>query len=177
MVARISRCHPRNSRYTASRVKPHHPFMPSAVSREKPHKPFVPSAVSRGKPSPPVHAECRTQCGVSRHRTGPSIRSLTRSLGTGPSIQRLRRPSGRTDGCKDFPMSSAKSAMYRIERKASPPVHTECRNERKPPPPVHAECRIKRKPSPPAHADGRTPGRGNDTPPQDRQRDCSGKRG
>src|SRR3546814_3841407 len=35
----------------------------------------------------PVHAECRTQCGVSRHRTGPSIRSLARSLGTGPSIR------------------------------------------------------------------------------------------
>src|SRR3546814_7562393 len=34
------------------------------------------------KALPPVHAECRTQCGVSRHRTGPSIRSLTRSLGT-----------------------------------------------------------------------------------------------
>src|SRR3546814_10709089 len=38
------------------------------------------------------------KCGVSRHRTGPSIRSLARSLGTGPSIQRLRRHSGRTDG-------------------------------------------------------------------------------
>src|SRR3546814_6460289 len=58
------------------------------------------------KALPPVHAECRTQCGVSRHRTGPSIRSLTRSLGTDPSIQRLRRHSGRTDGGKDFPVRS-----------------------------------------------------------------------
>src|SRR3546814_6326791 len=45
--------------------------MPSAVSRGKPHHPFVPSAASRGKPSPPVHAECRTQCGVSRHHRRP----------------------------------------------------------------------------------------------------------
>src|SRR3546814_11239463 len=101
---------------------------------------------------------------------GPSIRSLTRSLGTGPSIQRLRRHSGRTDGCKDFPMSSAESAMYRIESKTPQLVHAECRIERKPPQPVHterrierkasqtvhAECRIKRKALPPVHAECRT---------------------
>src|SRR3546814_9791629 len=67
-------------------------------------------------------------------------------LGTGPSIQRLRRHSGRTDGGKDSPMSSAKSAMYRIERKTPQPVHAERRIKKKASPPVHAECRIKRKP-------------------------------
>src|SRR3546814_5184084 len=84
-----------------------------------------------------------------------------------PSIQRRRRHSGRTDGCKDFPMSSAESAMYRIESKTPQLVHAECRIERKPPQPVHterrierkasqtvhAECRIKRKALPPVHAE------------------------
>src|SRR3546814_3391881 len=75
-------------------------------------------------------------------------------------------------------MSSAKSAMYRIERKASPLVHTECRIERKPPPPVHAECRIKRKPSPPVHAECRTQVRCIEAPPQaPRYSACGATRG
>src|SRR3546814_17918515 len=86
---------------------------------------------------------------------GPSIRSLTRSLGTGPSIQRLRRHSGRTDGCKDFPMSSAESAMYRIESKTPQLVHAECRIERKPPQHVHTERRIERKASQTVHPECR----------------------
>src|SRR3546814_16499175 len=51
-------------------------------------------------------------------------------------------------------MSSAESAMYRIERKASPPVHAECRIKRKASQTVHAECRIERKT--PVHAECRT---------------------
>src|SRR3546814_1019426 len=72
-----------------------------------------------------------------------------------PSIQRLRRHSGRTDGCKDFPMSSAESAMYRIESKTPQLVHAECRIERKPPQPVHTERRIERKASQTVHAECR----------------------
>src|SRR3546814_20629313 len=65
----------------------------------------------------PVHAECRTQCGVSRHRTGPSIRSLARSLGTGPSIPRLRRHSGSTDG-GEAPAQPERS--FRVYRPVGP---------------------------------------------------------
>src|SRR3546814_987072 len=83
---------------------------------------------------------------------GPSIRSLTRSLGTGPSIQRLRRHSGRTDGGKDFPMSSEEYAMYGIERKSTQLVHAECRIERKPTQPGHTERHNARNASQTAHA-------------------------
>src|SRR3546814_15005779 len=53
-------------------------------------------------------------------------------------------------------MSSAKSAMYRIERKTPQPVHAECCIEKKASPPVHAECHTERKASPPVHAECRT---------------------
>src|SRR3546814_7254242 len=80
--------------------------------KRKPHNPFMPSAARK--------------CGVSRHQRRPLDTITDAPLGTDPSIQRLRRHSGRTDGGKDSPMSSAKSAMYRIERKTPQPVHAEC---------------------------------------------------
>src|SRR3546814_19010545 len=77
MAARISRCHLRNPRCTASRGKPHHPFTPSAASRGKPHKPFMPSAVSRGKP--PFMPSAARSAGY--RGTGTAPRSEERRVG------------------------------------------------------------------------------------------------